>query len=250
MWQVRRVTETGSTNADMVTLAGEGAAEGTVVVADYQSAGRGRLDREWETPPGSSLTVSFLLRPDDVPTADWPWLPLLVGVVVVETVADLTGVEAGLKWPNDVLVGEAKLAGILVERVETPLGAAAVAGVGLNIRQNRDQLPDNATSLVLETTRTSAPSRDDLLDALCTRLSGRYEAWRSAGTDASGGSGIADEYRARCVTLGRRVRVELPGGRVSEGRARDIDGAGRLLIETDAGVEAFGAGDVVHLRPA
>src|SRR5215207_4886252 len=132
-WQVRRVAETGSTNADVVTLATAGAAEGTVLVADYQSAGRGRLGRSWQAPPGTGLAVSLLLRPTAVPAHRWPWLPLLTGVAVVEALRTYPGIDVVLKWPNDVLLKGGKLAGILVERVDGPAGAAAVVGVGLNV---------------------------------------------------------------------------------------------------------------------
>ncbi|WP_216852948.1 biotin--[acetyl-CoA-carboxylase] ligase [Phytoactinopolyspora halotolerans] len=270
MWTMQRVARTASTNADVSVLAQDGAPEGTAVVADHQTSGRGRLERTWQTPAGTSLTVSFLLRPDDVPVNRWPWLPLLAGVAVVDAIGDLMDIEAGLKWPNDVLVGDRKLAGILVERVETPDGAAAVVGIGLNIRQRDEELPEGGTSLRLQVgADTPPPARDALLDALCDRLAERYLAWRRSaagpasapasppGTDASTTTGtssageqpLREAYRDRCVTLGRRVGVELPGRQRVEGSAVDVDHDGRLLVDTGAGVEAFGAGEIVHLRP-
>ena len=121
-WTDVEVTEqTGSTNADVAAAARAGASEGTVHVTDLQVAGRGRLDRVWESPAGSGIAVSVLLRPDEISAARWVWLPLLVGLAVDATVREL-GVDCGLKWPNDVLVDDRKLAGILLERVETPLG--------------------------------------------------------------------------------------------------------------------------------
>jgi BirA family biotin operon repressor/biotin-[acetyl-CoA-carboxylase] ligase len=243
MWTVRRVAETGSTNADVAALARNGAAEGTVVVADHQVAGRGRMDRTWDSPAGTSLTVSYLLRPAGVPPARWPWLPLLVGVAVTAAVRALTSVDAVLKWPNDVLVGDRKLAGILVEKVDTADGPAAVAGVGLNVNQPPDRLPPGAVSLAAAGVFVT---RDDVLDALGPELEERYVSWRAAGGDPA--VGLADAYRERCATLGRRVRAELPGGSVVEGRAAGVDPAGRLIVETTDGVAAVGAGDIVHLR--
>lgn len=245
MWDIRRVGRTGSTNADAVAAAQAGAAEGVVIVAEHQDAGRGRLDRQWHTPPGSALTASFILRPDDVPAARWPWLPLLVGVAVVDAVAAATKLVATLKWPNDVLVDDRKLAGILVERVETPSGPAAVAGVGLNVGQQADQIPGTAISLALA--GAADPRPGDLLHAVADHLGERYAAWVDAGGDPS--AGLAADYRRRCSTLGREVRAELPAGDPLIGRAVDVDESGRLVIATADGSRAVGAGDVVHLRP-
>lgn len=255
MWSVRSVTSTGSTNADVAAAARDGAAEGLVVAAGHQSAGRGRLDRRWEAPPGAALAISFLLRPDGVPMSRWPWLPLLVGVAVVEAVnvdlaadaaAGSTGVGAVLKWPNDVLVSGRKLAGILVERVDTPQGPAAVAGVGLNLTQSEDGLPPGATSLRLA--GAADVDRHDVVERLCGRLQERYTAWRAAAGDPAGGP--AEAYAEHCDTLGRDVRAELPGGDDVVGRAVRIDEAGRLVVDTGEGLTAVGAGDIVHLRPA
>ncbi|WP_166349235.1 biotin--[acetyl-CoA-carboxylase] ligase [Phytoactinopolyspora limicola] len=249
MWQVRRVETTGSTNVDVAELARAGAPEGTAVVADHQSAGRGRLDRTWQSPPGTGLAVSFLLRPVDVATTHWPWLPLLVGVAAADAVVGLCGVRAALKWPNDVLVGELKLAGILVERVDTPAGPAAVAGVGLNVGQRRAELPPTGTSLRVE--GAAGVGRDDVLTALGEQLARRYEAWLDVGGDPQAGpeGGLAQAYRQRCATLGQRVRVELPGGRMAEGVATGLDESGRLLLDTGGRPLAVGSGDIVHLRP-
>ena len=247
MWTVRRVEATGSTNADVAAAARSGAAEGLAIVADHQQAGRGRLDRTWHTPARSALTVSFLLRPSDVPSSRWPWLPLLTGVAVVDAVRDVAPtVRAGVKWPNDVVVGGDKLAGILVERVDTPAGAAAVVGIGLNVAQLPGSgLVEGAASL---RSLGADVQRDAVFEAVATRLEARYDAWRSAGGDPAG---LADDYRSRSVTLGRTVRAHLPSGSDVVGTARDVDGTGRLVIETDAGnTVVVGAGDIVHLRPA
>jgi BirA family transcriptional regulator, biotin operon repressor / biotin---[acetyl-CoA-carboxylase] ligase len=245
MWSVHRVVTTGSTNADVAAAARDGAAEGYTVVARHQSAGRGRLDRRWEAPPGTALAMSFLLRPDGVPVVRWPWLPLLAGVAVVDGVRQAAGSDAALKWPNDVLLDGGKLAGILTERVETPAGAAAVVGIGLNVAQTPEQLPPGGVSLAV-----TEVSLDDVFDAVATRLAERYAAWRSAAGDPVA-SGLAGDYTRLCDTLGREVRAELPGGAAVAGRAVAVDASGRLLIEDPAGGDpvAVGAGDVVHLRP-
>src|SRR5690625_2919597 len=230
MWTVRRVDVTGSTNADVADAARSGADEGLVIVADHQRAGRGRLDRSWDTPAGVALTVSFLLRPVRVPAARWPWLPLLTGVAVVDAVGDVAPmVRAGVKWPNDVLIDQNKLAGILVERIDTPTGPAAVVGVGLNVSQvTGSGLVDGAVSL---RSVGADVDRDSALAAVAARLADRYTVWDAAGGDP--GAGLADDYRARSVTLGRRVRAQVPGGTDVNGVARDIDDLGRLEIVTD-----------------
>lgn len=245
MWSVHSVDSTGSTNADVAAAARSGAAEGYAVVAYHQSAGRGRLDRRWEAPPGTSLAMSFLLRPDGVPVARWAWLPLLAGVAVVDAVAAAAGASAVLKWPNDVLLDGGKLSGILTERIETPAGPAAVAGIGLNVAQTAEQLPPGGASLA-----PYGAGADAVLDAVAARLAEWYGAWRAAGGDPYA-SGLAEAYAGRCDTLGREVRAELPGGDALVGRATAVDDAGRLLVAPSGGGEpvAVGAGDVVHLRP-
>jgi BirA family biotin operon repressor/biotin-[acetyl-CoA-carboxylase] ligase len=244
VWRVNRVASTGSTNADLAALAAEGEPEGYVLVADQQTAGRGRLGRSWESPPGSSLSVSFLLRPVTVPSSSWPWLPLLVGVAaadavdaaVADAVHAASGLDVGLKWPNDVLRDGAKLAGILVERTETSDGPAAVAGIGMNITA----APEGAASLA-----DVGVSRDDVLDSLMSRLAERYRAWRGNPSAPE----LATAYRARCDTIGREIQAHLPGGETLTGRAIEIDDAGRLVIETEGRTRAIGAGEVVHVRP-
>jgi BirA family biotin operon repressor/biotin-[acetyl-CoA-carboxylase] ligase len=154
----------------VAAAAREGGAEGTVLVAEYQTAGRGRLGRSWQAPPGTGLAVSMLLRPS-VPANRWPWLPLLAGVAVVEALHAHPGTETVLKWPNDVLLGSKKLAGVLVERVDGPAGAAAVVGVGLNLTA----APAGAVSL-LAAGFADVP-RDDVLAVLLDVFGARYETW-------------------------------------------------------------------------
>lgn len=243
-WDVRVVTSTASTNADVVAAAAAGAPEGLVEVARHQTSGRGRLGRGWVTPPGSALTYSMLLRPAPVPAARWSWLPLLAGCAVVAALRSTTGVQAVLKWPNDVQVGERKLAGILAERA----GDAVVVGVGLNVRMSAAELPTPAaTSLAVE---GAAPVDDDvLLDALLRAFAEAYTGWRE--TDGVVTGELADRYRALCTTLGRAVRVHLPGGAVLDGTAQDVTGTGALVVrDASGGTRELAAGDVVHVRPS
>jgi BirA family biotin operon repressor/biotin-[acetyl-CoA-carboxylase] ligase len=243
-WRVEVVAASPSTNADVTARALAGEPPGLVVVAEHQTAGRGRLDRVWVTPPRAALTFSALLAPDGVPLERWPWLPLLSGLAVIEGVRRVTGVAATLKWPNDVLVGDQKVAGILVQRVEGPAGAVAVVGVGLNVSSTRAELPvPTATSL--ELAGAPAVDRAVLLGAVLEAFTTRYDAWR-----AERGQGLRASYVAACSTVGRAVRVELPGEDPLEGLAVGVDAEGRLEVDVGTRVRALAAGDVVHVRPA
>jgi len=238
-WRVEVVEESASTNADVAERFRAGEREGLVLVAEHQTAGRGRLGREWVTPARSSLTVSFLLVPGDVPAERWPWLPLLTGVAAASAVHRVTGVEVDLKWPNDVLADGHKLGGILLERVEDGGAAAAVVGIGINCTQTIGELPvPEATSLAIV---TGGPvDRSSLLAALVEELAERYDEWR-AGADPRAA------YLELCRTPGQEVRVAVPGGEVV-GEAVDVDPTGRLVVRTEAGEQRLGAGDVAHVR--
>ncbi|MFE1441082.1 biotin--[acetyl-CoA-carboxylase] ligase [Streptomyces sp. NPDC058739] len=248
---VEVVRGTGSTNSDLVALAVAGKAqEGAVLVAEEQTAGRGRLDREWTAPPRSGLFFSVLLRPAEVPVARWGWLPLLTGVAVATGLSRAAGVDTALKWPNDLLVTvggeERKAGGILAERAGED---SVVVGVGVNVTLREDELPvPQAGSLVLAGATTT--DRDPLLRAVLRSLEEWYGRWREAGGDPVA-SGLQETYAAGCATLGRVVRAELPGDRSIVGEAVALDGDGRLVLATEEGVqEPVGAGDIVHLRPA
>ena len=239
--------ESPSTNAVVAARARAGEQPGLVLVAEHQTAGRGRLDRTWVTPARAALTFSLLVSPGEVPVARWPWLPLLTGLAVTEGVRRSSGVAAALKWPNDVLVGDLKVAGVLAERIERPGGAVAVVGVGLNVSSTAAELPvPTATSLALA--GATSTDRSQLLGAVLGAFTEVYDDWRSVGGAAGGG--LRDAYVAACTTLGRRVRVQLPDGVPLEGRATGVDEDGRLLVDDGQRVHALGAGDVVHVRPA
>jgi len=237
---VEVVEEAASTNALVIERARSGAAEGLVIAAEHQTAGRGRLDRTWETPPRSGLTFSVLLRPT-APTASWPWLPLLAGYAV-DKALKAAGYEASVKWPNDVLLDGRKVAGILVERVDTGAGPAAVVGIGLNVGMTAEELPvPEATSLAVASSG-EVPDRTALLVSLLASLSEAYAALQEGGDLA--GIRLAESYAAACSTIGRVVRVVLPSGEELTGTANGIDPSGRLLVDGTV----VSAGDVIHVR--
>ncbi len=240
LWSDVRVSRrTGSTNADLAALAREGAPAGTVVVTEQQTAGRGRLDRRWEQPASSGLAVSMLVAPRAVPMHRWAWLPLLTGLAVDATVRSFD-VPSALKWPNDVLVEDRKLAGILVEVVTTPSGPAAVIGVGLNTGLRADELPvPTATSMLLEGGSTT--DRTVVLRELLRTTEKLYRAWVAEEGEPSG---VRESYVRRCATLGRTVRVEMPDGTERVGTAATVDEQGRLVVDG----EPVSAGDVTHVR--
>ncbi len=249
------VASTGSTNADLVAAARAGAPDRTVLVAEHQGAGRGRHDRTWSSPPRAGLSFSVLLRPTGVPVARLGWLPLLTGIAVVDALRRVAEVDAVLKWPNDVLVDGRKVAGILAEVVTTSPGAAVVVGVGLNTGLRTEELPvPEATSLAL--LGAACTDRDPVLRAVLRELAEREDAWRAGAGDAEragagNAAGLAADYRARCSTLGRDVRVVLPAGVELLGRATDVDGDGRLVVTDAAGRgHPVSAGDVTHVRLA
>jgi BirA family biotin operon repressor/biotin-[acetyl-CoA-carboxylase] ligase len=260
---VRWVASTGSTNADALALARDGAPEGVVVVADHQTAGRGRYDRAWVAPPGGSLLVSVLLRP---PSPVASTATMATAVAMAEAVEEVAGVSPGLKWPNDLVTGgeggERKLAGILAE-ADWPAGATVsagwrrpsaheraviVVGVGVNVSWPEDDeaIRDVAAAAVALNWVTPAPvDRVDLLVAFLRRLDRSYGALVTEGPRAA-----MDQWRRRSATLGRRVRVDLGVDDV-EGTAVDVTAEGHLVVEPPGGQRrTFAVGDVVHLRDA
>lgn len=243
LWtDLRIVEETGSTNADVTAAALAGAAEGLVIVAERQNSGRGRLGRQWQSPPRAGLALSVLLRPR-VPPARLGWLPLLAGVALAESVRRVARVDAYLKWPNDLLLpGDRKTAGILAEAAGD---GSVVIGIGLNTTLREDELPrPDATSLALAGAENA--DRDPLLRALLRSIAQWYSRFADHGGDPEA-SGLREAYSFHCGTIGRRVRVELPGGAVLSGLAAGVDGDGRLRV-TDRFqvVHMVAAGDVVH----
>jgi BirA family biotin operon repressor/biotin-[acetyl-CoA-carboxylase] ligase len=254
LWrEVRVVEETGSTNADLLAEARSGTRDGLVLVAEAQTAGRGRLGRRWVSPPRGTLTFSVLLRPAGVPARLLGWLPLLAGVAAASALARTAGVGARLKWPNDVVADGAKLAGILAER----WGEAIVLGIGINVFQRRDELPvPTATSLLLAAPHAAAGAdgpyvRERLLTAVLDELARWYRAWLDQPRPGDADDcGLRAEYLRRSDTVGAEVTVMLPGGQNLAGTATGVDPAGRLEVRTPGGLVRVNAGDVVHLRRA
>ncbi len=241
-WRVRHVDETASTNTDLLDEVAAGdAGPGSVLVADHQTAGRGRLDRRWEAPAGANLLVSLALGPvPEVPAE----ITQRVGVAALHASRRLLGPDAmlGLKWPNDLLLDGRKLAGILAQRSSSE--DVVVVGLGLNVQW----APDGAAALVDATpadgsTRSAAspsPHPAEVLHGVLEAL----DALASVGNDER-----AEAYRRELITLGQEVRVELPDGSVLLGQALDVDRFGRLVVESSGVRRALDVGDVVHVRP-
>lgn len=263
---VRHVTETGSTNTDVMELARQGEPEGVVVVADHQTAGRGRAGRTWTAPPGASLLCTILLRP---PAPVAPLATFALAVAASEAVERVAGFTPGLKWPNDLVVEDTdadggvrtrKLAGILAEAEWSPGSriaagyrppaaherATVAAGIGLNVAWP-DEVPDDLADIAVAINHVSEarPGRDEVLDALLDRLVVHYGALVDGGVEQ-----VLDAWRARSTTLGRRVRIDL-GADDLVGTAVDVTADGHLVVEPlEGGRRTIAVGDVVHLRPA
>ena len=211
--------------------------EGTTIVAEIQTAGRGRLGRVWESPWGSGVWMSVLVHPADQPRADWAWLPLIAALAAREALAAACGLSCGLKWPNDLVSGGddvRKLGGILVEVVGPD---AVVLGIGVNMSLASDELPTPAaTSVLLE---GGTPDREAFVVALQGALERRLATWRA-------GESPIEDYRAACVSVGRQVTVLLPDGTELVGIAEGIADDGRLMVVSFGDTVIVAAGDVIH----
>ena len=237
---------TGSTQNDLTALIRKNEArEGDVLVTEFQSAGRGRLDRSFIAHPGSALLFSFYFIPSSIPTQEkreWGWLPLLAGQALCAALEEIPNsdsfIKPLLKWPNDVLLNDRKVAGILTERIDSINETGVVIGIGINFFATREELPvPNATSLVLE--GLSEPDREELLISFLMKMSEYLTRWEN------GDLSLLAEYRDRSSTLGQVISVELPTGEIVEGDATSIDQSGALLLKDGRQITV---GDVVHLR--
>jgi BirA family biotin operon repressor/biotin-[acetyl-CoA-carboxylase] ligase len=228
-----------------------------VVVADYQSAGRGRLARQWAAPAGTSIAVSAVVPAPVGRARDLSWLPLLSGMAMRTALADVAQVTGRLKWPNDLMVQEGavagtsdndlpwlKISGVLCEMA--PSGDLVVIGAGANVAQGRSELPvETATSLALCGARDVR--REDLIVAYLGALAGLHRIWLAGG---AGLETLRTAYRACCLTTGMEVDVHQPGGATARGTATGVDDTGRLVVSAGRSSRAFAAGDVVHVRPS
>ena len=225
-----------------------------VVVADYQSAGRGRLARQWRAPAGTSIAVSAVVPVPVGHAPDLGWLPLLSGMAMRSALADVAHVAARLKWPNDVMVQERtagpaddgmpwlKISGVLCEMV--PGGEQVVIGAGANIAQERSELPaGTATSLAL--CGAGNVRREDLIVRYLGELAELHRTWSAGGAELEA---LRTAYRSRCLTIGLDVDVHQPDGRVARGTATGVDDTGRLVVVAGGSSSAHAAGDVVHVR--
>ena len=246
-WTLTHFDEVPSTNAELVRLAQTGAAEGTALSADHQSAGKGRLGRSWDDVSGSSILLSVLLRPN-FSVNDYFAATCAMSLAAVESLQGL-GISAAIKWPNDLLVGKEKISGILAEAGETRDGRYVVVGVGINVNQSHTDLAvlgRPATSLRAITGRPlAADERDALRVDLLGRFKRAYEPLQESFAPAF--ADLLGRYRAACATLEAFVRVELSDGEVISGQVLDISNQGHLLVELDSCIRSVSAGDVEHL---
>jgi BirA family transcriptional regulator, biotin operon repressor / biotin---[acetyl-CoA-carboxylase] ligase len=244
---VRHFESLDSTNTYLLAEAKSGAADGVVVLADYQTRGRGRLGRTWEAPPGACLLTSILIRPQ-LPSADLHLCTAAVALAAAEACQALAGVTPLLKWPNDLVVGPKKLAGILAEvlvntedaEVSTPSKLAVVVGLGLNISWSGPE-GVGGTSLVAEGGAFLEPQ------ALLQAILRAFIPLRTGLDSSEGRLALAEQWRASLSTLGQKVRVELPN-ETFEGQAVDLTARGELIVLSQSGAKTVSAGDVVHLR--
>lgn len=257
------VDSTGSTNADLlrsVTVEPKSWPDLSVLTAEYQTAARGRLDRRWEAPPLSSVSVSIVLRPVNaegrpLPAQCYSWLSLLAALALRETLLETAGIPAELKWPNDVLVRGRKIAGILAQLGPMVEGSAppVILGTGLNVSLSSAELPvPTATSVALEQPVTV--DRTLLLKSYLSHFAVLYRSFCNADGDPAagmaGGPSLHKRVEAVLVTLGKQVKAQLPGDHEIIGHATRLDDYGSLLVVDRAAHEhVVTAGDVVHLRP-
>lgn len=219
----------------------KGCSEGTLVLAETQTKGRGRLGREWTSPKYKGIYLSLVLKPKISPHQT-PLLTLISAVGLAEAVRDKTGITPQIKWPNDIMIEEKKLGGILTElNAEADLSHFVIIGIGLNVNNDKRSLPVGATS-IKEQNKTDT-DRIELLQEILRRIERHYLAFQKKGAAA-----IIDKWREWSVSLGRRVKVSSSRGYI-EGQALDIDSDGGLLVRNDAGlIQKVMAGEITHCR--
>ena len=230
-WRVSVVDVTASTQTDLAALARSGKAKpGDVIAANYQSAGRGRLSRTFEAPKNSALLFSFYIEPKRE-KEDWGWIALIAGASVAQA---LDEVKASVKWPNDILVNEKKISGLIAEIV----GGGVVIGIGINVGMSSEELPVlTATSLAIE--GVSDTNRNQILAKVLSQFESNFSTWDE------GDNSIAQIYTSLSSTLGTKVQIHYPNEKIEKGIAVAISPRGELILDTGSHVQA---GDVVHLR--
>ena len=233
-WRVSVVELTGSTQNDLLQLVeSKNALDGQVIVTEYQSSGRGRLDRTFEAPALSALLFSFYIKPRKE-RSEWGFIPLIAGLSLVRAITTIdTAMNVSLKWPNDLIINEKKCAGIIAQTTNEGI----VIGIGLNVSMTPNELPvSTATSLAIE--GSTITDRNLLLSHLLNTFAELFEAWEE-------GSELLDEYASASSTIGKKVRIELPGGENLEATVARISHTGELVLDDGRHVSA---GDVIHLR--
>jgi BirA family biotin operon repressor/biotin-[acetyl-CoA-carboxylase] ligase len=243
--RVLRYESLPSTNTEVARLASEGAEEGLAVVADEQTAGRGRLQRAWSSPKGAGLYFSILLRPKLAPDR-WPLITFVAALATGDALLEAASVQTDIKWPNDLLANERKICGILAEAIETPTGRAVVLGIGINLTNQAfpDELVNIATSVVHESGRPA--EREAILTALLHALA----RWCSLLQEPDGAEKIAAAWSSRSsYATGKLVQV-TNGAETLQGHTRGIENDGALRLETAQGIQLIRAGDVTSVRPA
>jgi BirA family biotin operon repressor/biotin-[acetyl-CoA-carboxylase] ligase len=244
--QVIRYASLPSTNTEAARLAAQGAKEGLCIVADEQTAGRGRLQRSWLSPKGAGIYFSTLLRPL-IPLDQWPLITFVAALAVSDALRVACDLETDIKWPNDLLAGERKICGILAEAIETPQGRAVVVGIGINL--TKEAFPADLTNVAISVAEatTRHPEKESILEALVQAIADWYSALQETG----GPRKILEAWAARSsYAEGKWVRV-INGDDVISGITRGVENDGALRVETSsAEMRIIRTGDVASVRPA
>jgi BirA family biotin operon repressor/biotin-[acetyl-CoA-carboxylase] ligase len=242
---VLRYESLPSTNTEVARLAGDGAEEGLVVVADEQTAGRGRLQRAWSSTKGAGLYFSILLRPH-LASDRWPLITFVAALATGDALLEASNVQTDIKWPNDLLANERKICGILAEAIETPSGRAVVLGIGINLTNQAfpDDLVNVATSVANESGRSA--EREVILTSLLNALA----RWYSLLHETDGAEKIVAAWSSRSSYAADKLVQVTNGEETLQGLTRGIENDGALRVETAHGVQLIRAGDVTSVRPA
>jgi BirA family biotin operon repressor/biotin-[acetyl-CoA-carboxylase] ligase len=245
--RILRYESLPSTNTEVARLAQLGAEEGLTIVADEQTAGRGRLQRSWSSPKGAGLYCSVLLRPALAPDR-WPLLTFVAALATGDALLEASKVQTDIKWPNDLLAGERKICGILAEGIETPAGRAVIVGIGINLTDDAfpNELASVATSVAREGPRTRRPEREAILAALLKALA----RWYALLHEFEGAEKVVAAWASRSsYAAGKLVQV-TNGDEVLQGVTCGVESDGALRLETAGGLQLIRAGDVTSVRPA